>query len=490
MNRKEAEDFVYSSYLRAEKYHVYEEKDAERRHPEFTRELLRKKSGTPAAIVTGSKGKGSVSKMIAEILQTKFTVGLMTSPHIEDFCERFQVNGEKVSSPLFSMLMEEIRPEIEEIDRKIPKEFSVSPMGIQADFALTWFRSRKTDFNVFECGKGAKLDDVNNILHDYAVMNSVFLEHRRELGNTIAEIAEDKAHVITGREKAVFVGEQTKEAMAVIEKRAALFSVPLKVYGRDFWEENLRTEHTGIVFDLYVFGKRYRDIRLPLLGDFQAKNCALAMAVSETVFADLSEKASVVEESLPNTENLPSTESLPSAESAHSVSVKGSKSSCSVMRSKSTEMGKTLEMDAVRRRLSEINWPGRLELISGEPFILLDCCINRVSTKAVKAVLAERKIEKPVSIIAIPEDKDYRGVVQEMYPLSESIILTRTNNPHYHFSEKQCERMAEEGITTEWAEDFTEAMKKAEEKGLPIVILGTTSLLPEVKNWKKRIKNS
>lgn len=446
MNRKEAEDFVYSSYLRAEKYHVYEEKDAERRHPEFTRELLRKKSGTPAAIVTGSKGKGSVSKMIAEILQTKFTVGLMTSPHIEDFCERFQVNGEKVSSPLFSMFMEEIRPEIEEIDRKIPKEFCVSPMGIQADFALTWFRSRKTDFNVFECGKGAKLDDVNNILHDYAVMNSVFLEHRRELGNTIAEIAEDKAHVITGREKAVFVGEQTEEAMAVIEKRAALFSVPLKVYGRDFWEENLRTEHTGIVFDLYVFGKRYRDIRLPLLGDFQAKNCALAMAVSETVFSDLSDK--------------------------------------------STEMGKTFEMDAVRRRLSEINWPGRLELISGEPFILLDCCINRISTKAVKAVLAERKIEKPVSIIAIPEDKDYRGVVQEMSPLSESVILTRTNNPHYHFSEKQCERMAEEGIPTEWAEDFTEAMKKAEEKGLPIVILGTTSLLPEVKNWQKRIKNS
>ena len=464
MNRKEAEDFVYSSYLRAEKYHVYEEKDAERRHPEFTRELLRKKSGTPAAIVTGSKGKGSVSKMIAEILQTKFTVGLMTSPHIEDFCERFQVNGEKVSSPLFSMLMEEIRPEIEEIDRKIPKEFSVSPMGIQADFALTWFRSRKTDFNVFECGKGAKLDDVNNILHDYAVINSVFLEHRRELGNTIAEIAEDKAHVITGREKAVFVGEQTKEAMAVIEKRAALFSVPLKVYGRDFWEENLRTEHTGIVFDLYIFGKRYRDIRLPLLGDFQAKNCALAMAVSETVFSDLSPRRDMLPES-PRSDMLPE---IPR----------------SAMLSESPEMGENLEMDAVRRRLSEINWPGRLELISGEPFILLDCCINRVSTKAVKAVLAERKIEKPVSIIAIPEDKDYRGVVQEMYPLSESVILTRTNNPHYHFSEKQCERMAEEGIATEWAENFTEAMKKAEEKGLPIVILGTTSLLPEVKTWQ------
>ena len=203
------------------------------------------------------------------------------------------------------------------------------------------------------------------------------------------------------------------------------------------------------------------------------------MAVSETVFSDLSEKASVVEESLPNTENLPSAESLPNTESSHSAMIP-----------ESPERRRTLEMDAVRKRLSKINWPGRLELISGEPFILLDCCINRVSTKAVKAVLAERKIEKPVSVIAIPEDKDYRGVVQEMSPLSESVILTRTHNPHYHFSEKQCERMAKEGIPTEWAEDFTEAMKKAEEKGLPIVILGTTSLLPEVKNWQKRIKNS
>lgn len=438
MNQKEAEDFVYSSYLRAEKYHAYEEKDAGRRHPEFTRELLRKKSGTPAVVVTGSKGKGSVSKMIAEILQTEFTVGLMTSPHIEDFCERFQVNGEKVSSPLFSAFMEEIRPEIEEIDRGIPKEFCISPMGIQADFALTWFLSRKTDFNVFECGKGAKLDDVNNILHDYAVINSIFLEHRRELGNTISEIAEDKAHVITGKEKAVFVGEQTEEVMAAIEERAALFSVPLKVYGRDFWEENFRTEQTGIVFDLCIFGKRYRDIKLPLLGTYQAKNCALAMALSLSIFSK----------------------------------------------------EKKLDLGAVRRRLAKLNWPGRLELISGDPFILLDCCINRVSTKAVKAVLTEMKIEKLSVIIVIPEDKDYSGVAEEIKPFSESIILTRTKNPHYHFSKLQCERLLEKGIFSEWANDFPEAIKKAEERGLPIVILGTTSLLPEVKNWQKRIKNS
>ena len=105
MNREEAEKFVYRSYLRAAKYHSYTEKDAVRRHPEYTKELLERKSGTPTVVVTGSKGKGSVAKMLSEILETRYRVGLMTSPHLLDFCERFQVNGEKVSSPLFSMLM-------------------------------------------------------------------------------------------------------------------------------------------------------------------------------------------------------------------------------------------------------------------------------------------------------------------------------------------------------------------------------------------------
>ena len=179
MNREEAEEFVYRSYLRAAKYHSYTEKDAVRRHPEYTKELLERKSGTPTVVVTGSKGKGSVAKMLSEILETRYRVGLMTSPHLLDFCERFQVNGEKVSSPLFSMLMEEIRPEIEKIEETIPKESCISPMGIQADFALSYFQEQHTEWNILECGKGAKFDDVNNVLHDYAIINSVFLEHRR-----------------------------------------------------------------------------------------------------------------------------------------------------------------------------------------------------------------------------------------------------------------------------------------------------------------------
>ena len=109
MNRKEAEDFVYKSYLKAQKYQEYSAKDSKKRRNDLTFDLIRKKSNTPCVVVTGSKGKGSVSNMISQILQTEFTVGLMTSPHIVDFCERFRVNGGKISDEEFVKQMYRFR---------------------------------------------------------------------------------------------------------------------------------------------------------------------------------------------------------------------------------------------------------------------------------------------------------------------------------------------------------------------------------------------
>ena len=82
------------------------------------------------------------------------------------------------------------------------------------------FKDQKTDFNIFECGKGARYDDVNNIKHEYAVINSIFLEHTRELGETLEDIAKDKSHVITGEQKCVYTAEQTPEVLTIIQNRA------------------------------------------------------------------------------------------------------------------------------------------------------------------------------------------------------------------------------------------------------------------------------
>ena len=435
---KEAEDFVYASYLQAATHQDYAAKDAGKRHPELTRSLLRQKSITPCVVVTGSKGKGSVANMISRILQTNLSVGLMTSPHITDFRERFRINDTMISEADFCRLMAEIRPEILDIASDLPDSVCISPMGIQADLALTYFSEKHTDFNVFECGKGAKYDDVNNILHDYAVINRIFLEHTRELGDTLTAIAEDKSHVITGEQKCVYFAEQEHEVLEVLVRRAEAMQVPYKIYGRDFQAENIRYTCSGMQFDVVIGQTVYPDLQIPLLGEHQAKNCALALAVCVDVMTDLcreSDTPDIFSETMCN---------------------------------------------QIRRQLSAIRHPGRMELLRSDPFVLLDACINSASCENVKEVLRHLGIQNCTVIVGIPEDKDYVGVVRSMKDMTGRIILTKSGNPHYHFSQKQQKVLAREEIPAEWTDSVEQALTLAGSCPDPIVILGTTSVISEV----------
>ncbi len=435
---KEAEDFVYASYLRAAAHQDYATKDAGKRHPELTVELLRQKSLTPCVVITGSKGKGSVSNMISRILQTKFTVGLMTSPHITDFRERFRVNDAMIDEADFCRLMNAIQPEILNIASDLPESVCVSPMGIQADLALTYFQKNQTSFNVFECGKGAKYDDVNNIRHDYAVINRIFLEHTRELGDTLAAIAEDKSHVITGEQKCVYFAEQKPEVLKVLVDRAEALQVPYKLYGRDFHAENIRYTCSGMQFTVVIGDHIYPDLQVPLLGEHQAKNCALALALCMDVLQDICPE------------------------------------------SDASEIFSETMCEQIRRQLAAIHHPGRMEILNSDPFILLDACINSASCENVKEVLRHLEIRDCTVIVGIPEDKDYAGVVRSMRDVADRILLTKSGNPHYHFSSHQRMVLATEGILTEWTDSVEQALALAGSFANPIVILGTTSVISEV----------
>ena len=147
--QKKAEDFVYASYLRAATHQDYAAQDAGKRHPELTRSLLRQKSIAPCVVVTGSKGKGSVANMISRILQTNLCVGLMTSPHITDFRERFRVNDTMISEVSSCRLMAQIQPEILHFAPDLPASVCISPLGIQADLALPYFSEKHQHFIVF-----------------------------------------------------------------------------------------------------------------------------------------------------------------------------------------------------------------------------------------------------------------------------------------------------------------------------------------------------
>ena len=332
----------------------------------------------------------------------------------------------------FCRLMEEIRPEILDIASELPESACVSPMGIQADLALTYFSEKHTDFNVLECGKGAKYDDVNNVRHDYAVVNRIFLEHTRELGDTLTAIAEDKSHIITGEQKCVYFADQELEVLEVLLRRAGDLQVPCKIYGRDFHAENIRYTCLGMQFDVVIGDNIYPDLQIPLLGEHQAKNCALALALCADVLSDLC------------------------GESA------------------------AFPLSAIREYLSRLHWPGRMEVLHSDPLILLDACINSASCENVKKVLGHLGIRNCTVIVGIPEDKDYAGVIRSMKDMAGRILLTRSGNPHYHFSRKQQETLPGEGIDTKWTDSVEQALTLAGSFPDPIVILGTTSVVSEV----------
>lgn len=430
MNRNEAEDFVYKSYLKAEKHQDYGAKDSEKRRSDLTKSIIRSKAGTPCVVVTGSKGKGSVANMISQILQSAYRVGLMTSPHLADFCERFKINGKNISDDDFAKYMSRIQSEIDEIDSRIPENVCISPMGIQADMALEYFNSNHTDFNVIECGKGAKFDDVNNVKHEYAVINSIFLEHTRELGDTVEAIAADKSYVITGEQKCIYTAEQQPGVLKVIQDRANEFGTAIKIYGIDFKAENIQYSSSGMIFDVIVGERVFKDISIPLMGEHQAKNCALAMSLCIDVLENLN-------------------------------------------------------FEIVKQKLAALDWPGRMEIISSDPFIMLDACIHSASCENVKDVMKHLGIGKAVVIIGIPNDKDYSGVVREMSIVADNIILTKSQNLHYVFTPEQCICMAKEGINTTWTNSVGEAIEIALQSERPVVILGTTSVVSEVKKYQE-----
>lgn len=429
MDREETEQYIYRSYLRAEKNQDYNASDSEKRKPELTRkwiEQLCADSTAKSAVITGSKGKGSISIMIASIMEKSCRTGLMTSPHIQKFNERIRVDGHCISDEELVRIIEMCRPRFDKIDSRCASDVCISPVGIQTIAALTYFNENKTLFNVFECGKGAQYDDVNNVIHEFAVINSIFLEHTRELGSSLGEIAQNKAYVITGGQKFAYSAHQNPEIMDIIRHRALLMDVPLKEYGRNFRAENVDFTNSGMTMDIITDNAEYKDIVIPLFGRHQTENCALAVALCEDV------------------------------------------------------LGRELDNELLRQSLCKIIWPGRMQVISAKnPFILLDACINRESCLDVKDILNRIGITRITLIVGIPDDKDYEGVIDEMSDIADRIILTGSHSPHYRFSRKRLEKPADEDYM-DYAED---AIEEALKHGNPLVILGTTSVISEAETY-------
>ncbi|MBQ6554336.1 MAG: bifunctional folylpolyglutamate synthase/dihydrofolate synthase [Firmicutes bacterium] len=431
MNRKQAEDMVYRSYMKAAKKLDYNAPDSQKRRPELTKAVIRQLDEyykNRNILVTGSKGKGSVSVMIQAILCAHGkNTGLMTSPHILEFNERIRINGTYISDMEFAEYADKIRPTLELIDSTIAENEYVSPIGVQVLLALLHFGHR-TDFNIFECGKGAQYDDVNNLSREYSVINRIFAEHTRELGATEKEIALDKAHIIKKRQKFAYTAKQEDTVMRVLEERAEKCGVELKKYGADFCCRNVRMTEKGTEFDIITKKAAYTALSLPLLGAHQAENAALALAVCEDILGEIDETK-------------------------------------------------------VRTAFANVHWAGRMEIISRNPLTIVDACINRKSAEHLKEIIMQLPHKSLAAVIGIPADKDYKGTAEIISEIADKIIMTAADNPHYKFDKSQAE-----GIKNAVFAGTLEKALKTVQKSKPdiLLILGTTALVAEL--YKKSSK--
>jgi dihydrofolate synthase/folylpolyglutamate synthase len=433
-NLSDVETLAYRSYMR-----LYPEipkgLDKDVRHPELTRELLDTLGVEDDAMhnimVTGSKGKGSITVLLARILvsQGKKT-GMFTSPHLQFFKERIRIDGKALPDETILEQTEEWENALNSIESALDDKTYIGPVGATAALAMKVFQAQKTDYNVVELGRGARYDDVNQVSGDYALINKVFMEHTEHLGDSIKEIAYNKAGVIREGMKGVFCSSQSPEVIAEIEMEATAKKVPLYLMARDFDIRNVHLSLEGTCFDYYEGGRLiYAEVELGLLGKHQAENTAVALFALR-------------------------------------------------------KMGCVSDEEAMRQAIRNLTWMGRMEILEKEPFTLLDGCISRSCIEHVIQISEEIDRSPVVCVIGIPQEKDYMGVVASLKHHFNYLIVTHATNDFLKFSRQQVINIKRLVEDVTYIPNVEEAIAKAKElagKEGKILYIGTQSLIKDVK---------
>jgi dihydrofolate synthase/folylpolyglutamate synthase len=431
---KEAEDFIYSSYLRAEKY-IPKADDSITRKPALTRELL-DRIGKPDAsmkiiLVTGSKGKGSTSRFISSLLANfGYKVGLFTSPHLVNFNERIRINGKAISDYDFVRLCNDIAPSMYEIEEKLPESEYQGPVGIALAVALRYYHEQNVDYAVIETGRGGRYDDTNVLENDWAVITPIFKEHIMNLGPTLQDIVKHKIGIVKRNTKEVFFNRQSEEVKEYIHEMWNVRTTKAYYFGEQFVSKNVTMDKQGTHFDVVTEKAHYTNLCFPLLGAFQADNAATAIKVCESIIA------------------------------------------------------KPIEETIVKQTFSTIQWPGRCEIIDKNPTVILDGAINAESTEYVRELMRTIGGKNVVSIIGVPADKDYEGVIRVASTFSSHLIISRPEHSHKLFPDdglKVAEKYSQ-GKSIE-TETLTEAIKIAKSyiNVDAILIIGTQTFIGNAK---------
>lgn len=350
----------------------------------------------PIVHIAGSKGKGSTAAMIAAVLsEAGYRTGLYTSPHLHTVRERLWVNKEIIGQRDFGRLVGELAPHLE-AENSEGRYGRVTWFEAVTALAFLYFRERAVQWQVVEVGLGGRLDATN--VHDQkaaCVLTPISLEHTEVLGDTIPQIALEKAGIIVPG-TAVVMGLQRESAAEVfrqvcvergavlheVAKECALAPGPFAAEGQEF---RLRTPYGT-----------YR-LRIPLLGRHQLENAATAVLTLE------------------------------------------------VLRTQ----GVAWNEQALRIGLDKVRWPGRTEVLKRRPLLVVDGAHNSDSARRLRETLRQYLgVSQAILVVGVLEDKDLAAIAEEMAPLAAYVLATRSQSPRARDAGQVATAFSTQGIPT------------------------------------------
>ncbi len=388
------------------------------------------KAGVKYLHIGGTNGKGSVSAFLSAILRVaEQKCALFSSPHLHSYRERYRINGEMISRSKLVAQIERIKPLLAQMQAEgaeQPTEFEVSTA-----LALRYFSDSCVDYAVMEVGMGGEIDSTNVILPELSVITNVAMDHMDYLGHNPAEIATVKSGIIKEGRPA-FTAAADAEVLAVLADKAAAVGAPLYVLGRDFAVADAVHDEVGQTFTFCDLrrGMELPDLQINLLGAHQLNNAALAVAAA-------------------------------------------------------LELG--IDVAAIYAGLSAARWPGRLEVISDEPLIVLDGAHNTAGMQALSAAIREYwPNKKIVAVLGMLADKERREALQNLLPLLDKAVICRVPSYRAGDWESLGEVCVEFGVPYELVEEVSAAVDAgmvlaAEENADMLLISGSLYMLADAR---------
>jgi len=374
--------------------------------------------------IAGSKGKGSTAAMIASVLTTAgYTTGLYTSPHLHRINERVRVDGRLIADDEFAAIMTRLLPKIESVNQRATYG-QLTTFELLTALAFTYFCDKAAAFQVLEVGLGGKYDASNVINAQVSVITSISYDHTEILGHTLTEIAGEKCGIIKPG-NTVITAPQAAEAAAVIEAACLSNQARLLHAGQDItWQPEY---HDLDRQQLKVNGRlgEYQ-LTIPLLGDHQLENAALAVAALEVLI----------------------------------------------------EQGITIPRQSILQGLEQVNWPGRLQVLHRQPYLVVDGAHNPDSIRKLRQTLKQYfEFKRAVLIVGTSADKDIAGIVSGLLPITDRVIVTHSQHPRAAAAAPIVAEFTRQGVTAVVADDAAAALSLAREQAGPRDLICATGSL-------------